>query len=105
TTGKQFAAFDKHSFKPEENEYTHIDTRTAKEVQQEPIFKNSINIPLQELDRRISEIPTDKPILVSCASGYRSAIASSMVKKYLPDAQVYDLGAAVIEYMKAVAKK
>jgi hydroxyacylglutathione hydrolase len=102
--GRQFAVFDQHSFRPEENKYTHIDTRTAKEVQQEPIFKNSINIPLQELDRRISEIPTDKPILVSCASGYRSAIASSMVKKFLPNAQVYDLGADVVEYKKATAK-
>ncbi len=105
TNGKRFAAFDKTSFTPEENKYTLIDARTVKEVQQEPIFKNSINIPLQELERRMSEIPTDKPILVSCASGYRSATASSMIKKLLPDAQVYDLGADVVTYKNAAGKE
>ena len=49
--------------------------------------------------------PIDKPILVSCASGYRSATASSMIKKLLPDAQVYDLGTDVVEYKNAAAKK
>lgn len=103
TNGKQFAVFDKNSFTPEANKYTQIDVRTAKETQQEPIFQNSINIPLQELDQRVSEIPTDKPILVSCASGYRSATASSMIKKLLPEAQVYDLGADVVDYKNAAA--
>lgn len=105
TGGKQFAKFDNRSFSPKENKYTHIDTRTAKEVEQEPLFKNSINIPLQELDKRLSEIPTDKPILVSCASGYRSATASSMIKKHLPGVEVYDMGADVMTYRKAAGKK
>lgn len=105
TGGKQFAKFDNRSFSPKENKYTHIDTRTAKEVKQEPLFKNSINIPLQELDKRLSEIPTDKPILVSCASGYRSATASSMIKKHLPGVEVYDMGADVMTYRKAAGKK
>ncbi|MDJ1479995.1 MBL fold metallo-hydrolase [Cytophagaceae bacterium YF14B1] len=104
--GNQFAALDRNSFKPEENKYTYLDVRTTKEVKQEPVFKNSINIPLQELDKRMSEIPTDKPILVNCASGYRSATASSMLKKLLPAVPVYDLGAAVADYKNtAEAKK
>ena len=70
------------------------------------MFKESIKTPLQDLSRRIAEIPTDKPILVNCASGFRSAAASSMIKRFpLPTAQVYDLGAAVTEYLSAETKK
>jgi hydroxyacylglutathione hydrolase len=105
SNGEQFTHFNERTFKPEENKFTYIDVRTPKEVKQEPVFTNSINIPLHELDQRIAEIPTDKPILVNCASGYRSAAASSIIKKYMPDAQVYDLGAAVSEYKGAGAGK
>lgn len=98
TNGKQFAVFDETTFDPEENKFTYIDVRMPSEVEQETVFKNSINLPLQELDQRISEIPTDKPILVNCASGYRSAAASSMIQKLLPAAQIYDLGAHVEEF-------
>ncbi|MCX2479836.1 MBL fold metallo-hydrolase [Pedobacter sp. MC2016-15] len=98
--GKQFAAFNDENFKPEEGKYTIIDVRTEAEVKSEAIFKGAINIPLQDLSGRISEIPTDKPILINCASGYRSATGSSILKKYLPEAEVLDLGAAVTKYGK-----
>ena len=104
TNGKQFATFDKSTFNPEDNKYTYLDVRTAKEVKETTVFKNSINIPLHELSQRLSEVPTGKPILVNCASGYRSSAASSMLKKLLPAAQVNDLGAAVEEYKKPAAK-
>ncbi len=104
TTGKQFSVFEKSRFKPEENKYTYLDVRTDKEVKETTVFQNSIHIPLHELTQRLAEIPTSKPILVNCASGYRSAAASSILKKYLPNAQVYDLGAAVVDYKKPVAK-
>ncbi|PRY05033.1 glyoxylase-like metal-dependent hydrolase (beta-lactamase superfamily II) [Pontibacter ummariensis] len=103
--GKQFAAFDRSTFHPEEDKYTYLDVRTGKEVKEASVFKNSINIPLQELSQRISEVPTGKPVLVNCASGYRSAAASSMLKKLLPAVQVYDLGAAVVDYKNTEAKK
>lgn len=105
TTGKQFSVFEKSTFKPEENKYTYLDVRTDKEVKETTVFQNSLHIPLQELAHRLAEIPTGKPILVNCASGYRSAAASSILKKYLPNAQIYDLGAAVVEYKKPVAQK
>lgn len=105
TNGNQFTVFDKSTFHPGENKYTYLDVRTEKEVKETTVFKNSLNIPLQELSRRISEIPADKPILVNCASGYRSAAASSLLKKLLPAAQVFDLGAAVVDYKNQEAKK
>lgn len=100
TNGEQFAEFKEQDFRPEEGKYTIIDVRTAGEVRNEAIFKNAINIPLQDLAGRIDEIPTGKPILINCASGYRSAAGSSILKKYLPSAEVLDLGAAVTKYEK-----
>ncbi|WP_183573064.1 MBL fold metallo-hydrolase [Mucilaginibacter sp. X5P1] len=101
--GNRFTAFDNNSFNPESGQYTIIDVRTAKEVKEEKIFSHAINIPLQDLASRIKEVPTDKPILVSCGSGYRSAAGSSIIKKYLPGQEVFDLGTAVTQYEK-VAK-
>jgi hydroxyacylglutathione hydrolase len=96
--GNKFTAFNTAAFNPDSGNYTIIDVRTDKEVKEDPIFKNAINIPLQDLNARIAEIPTNKPILVNCASGYRSAAGSSIIKKYLPNQQVYDLGKAVTQY-------
>lgn len=39
-------------------------------------IKGSVNIPLDELRNRLSEIPTDKTIYVSCQVGLRGSLAS-----------------------------
>ena len=49
------------------------------------------NIPVQSLGSRLSELPKDRPIVVYCASGMRSASARSLLVKNGFDA--YDLGA------------
>lgn len=52
-----------------------LDVRTKKEFNQNHI-NSSINIPLQELNGRINEIAKlNRPIVVYCASGVRSAMA------------------------------
>lgn len=53
---------------------TLLDVRTATEVQRGKI-DGFINIPLDSLRERISEIPKDKPVYVHCHSGLRSYIA------------------------------
>jgi rhodanese-related sulfurtransferase len=40
------------------------------------------NIPLSELEKHIQELPGDRPVAVICASGYRSSIASSILKMH-----------------------
>ncbi|RVT97167.1 MBL fold metallo-hydrolase [Mucilaginibacter limnophilus] len=72
--------------------YTIIDVRNAGEVKSGKAFSNAINIPLPELRERISEIPTDKPIVVHCAAGYRSAAASSIIQALISNVPVYDMG-------------
>jgi rhodanese-related sulfurtransferase len=39
----------------------------------------AVNIPLPELERRIIEIPADRPVLVICQSGGRSAKAVAIL--------------------------
>jgi len=96
--GNHFTAFDVSKFDPKGTQYTIIDVRTEKEAKEEKIFGQSINIPLQDLAKRIGEVPTDKPILVTCSSGYRSAAGSSILKKYLPGQEIFDLGTAVTQF-------
>lgn len=103
--GDKLASFDKSTFVPEQEKYTYLDVRTEKEAKNQPVFKNSLNIPLQELDKRLSEIPTSKPVLIHCGSGYRSATAASMLKKQLPGIQVYDMGASVTDFINTQAVK
>jgi glyoxylase-like metal-dependent hydrolase (beta-lactamase superfamily II)/rhodanese-related sulfurtransferase len=96
--GDHFAALDTTEFNKNKDKYTIIDVRTQKESNENHLFHSAVNIPLDQLSNRIKEIPTGKPIVVHCESGYRSAAGSSIIKKYLPDAKVYDLGAEVKGY-------
>lgn len=76
--------------------YTIIDVRDVNEHTSAPIFEGSINIPLHELRERIAEVPTNKPIMVHCAAGYRSAAGSSIIARELGDkVEVHDIGEAI----------
>lgn len=68
---------------------TVIDIRTPKEWMAEHI-EGSINIPLSSLMDRLDEIPSDGHVIVHCQSGYRSAIAASVLEKE-GRTNVYDL--------------
>lgn len=50
-----------------------IDVRTSSEYQSGHIV-GAINIPLNELDRHLDEIPTDQKVVLYCSTGYRSAM-------------------------------
>lgn len=41
----------------------------------------TVNIPLQELGSRLSEIPVSAPVVLCCASGTRSGMAKILLKK------------------------
>jgi len=81
-------------FKSDISSYNIIDVRDEHEVKERKIFPSSISIPLQELRERIKEIPLDKPLLVHCAGGYRSAIGSSILNSAL-DVKVFDLSESI----------
>jgi glyoxylase-like metal-dependent hydrolase (beta-lactamase superfamily II)/rhodanese-related sulfurtransferase len=101
----QEAEIDLEIFKNHTGEYTIIDVRNPSEVNEEKIFPDSISIPLPDLRNRVHEIPTDKPIVVHCAGGYRSAAASSLIHAELNGSvSVFDLGEAVKEFQTSGKK-
>ena len=57
-----------------------IDVRTSAEFNNGNI-KNSINIPLQNLNGDFRKINTSKPVITCCESGMRSASAQLMLKQ------------------------
>lgn len=57
-----------------------LDVRTEDEFRKGKV-NNSINIPIDELPSRVSELPKDRPIIVYCASGGRSSMAHSLLKE------------------------
>jgi hydroxyacylglutathione hydrolase len=95
---KESPTLDVSDFRNNPSQYTIVDIRNNEETANEKLFGNSINIPLPELQKKVKEIPTDKPVVVHCAGGYRSAIGSSILEKEFPQVEVYDLGEAVKEF-------
>ena len=41
----------------------------------------SVNIPLNHLTERLNELPRDRTLLLYCAGGYRSSVASSLLEQ------------------------
>lgn len=79
--------------------FTIIDIRNYSETKSDIIFSNAINIPLHQLRERVAEIPLDKPILVHCAGGYRSAAGASIIASAVSSRQqVFDLSVAVNQF-------
>lgn len=89
---------DLRDFKKNKNNYTILDIRNHSEVEEGKIFDESIVIPLNELRERINEIPTEKPIVVHCAGGYRSASGSSILENIFANQKIYDLSEAIKDF-------
>jgi len=57
-----------------------IDVRGPREREQKYIA-GSLSIPLNHLLENLEKIPSDRPLLVYCAGGYRSSIAASLLQR------------------------
>lgn len=57
-----------------------IDVRKKSEFDSEHLI-DAVNIPLNEINRHLAEIPRDKPFVLHCQGGYRSMIAASILKQ------------------------
>jgi rhodanese-related sulfurtransferase len=56
-----------------------VDVRDPKEVAS-GMIKGSVNIPMNELEKKIASLPTDKPVVFVCGTGARSGEAYDTVK-------------------------
>jgi phage shock protein E len=70
-----------------------LDVRTPEEFNEGHIA-GAVNIPVQELTQRLSEVPDDKEIIVYCRSGNRSATASNILLENGFSA-IYDMGGII----------
>ncbi len=61
-------------------EVTVIDVRNRTEFEAGHL-PGALHIPVGHLEARLAEIPRDKPIIVQCQSGARSAIATSVLQR------------------------
>jgi glyoxylase-like metal-dependent hydrolase (beta-lactamase superfamily II)/rhodanese-related sulfurtransferase len=66
---------------PREGAPVMLDVRAPGERQQKRI-PGSVGIPLNHLGERLSELPSDRPLVVYCAGGYRSSIAASLLQRH-----------------------
>ncbi len=70
-----------------------LDVRTPAEFASGHIA-GAVNISLQTLESRLSELPTDQPIVIYCRSGNRSAAAGQILLRR-GFTQLYDLGGII----------
>ena len=68
-----------------------VDVRTPAEFQAAHA-PGTVNIPLAELGERLAEIPRGAPVVVGCASGSRSGMARTMLRRK-GYADVHNIGA------------
>ncbi|MCS7088689.1 MAG: rhodanese-like domain-containing protein [Thermoflexales bacterium] len=77
-------------FKLANRPHVLIDVRTPEEFRMGHI-PGAKNIDVQVIGQRLKDIPQDKPVVLYCRSGSRSAIAASILRS-AGYTEVYDLG-------------
>ena len=80
------------------NELVIIDVRRFSEYKSGKI-PNAINIPVEELEWEIEDLKEsiDKPILVYCKAGHKSALACQMLEEE-GFTKLYNLGQGILGY-------
>ncbi len=78
--------------------YTVVDVRDPEEVSTKPGIAHSLKIRLADLRESLQTIPDDRPVVVHCAGGYRSAVGSSILLA-AEKRPVYDVGEAITQIL------
>jgi rhodanese-related sulfurtransferase len=76
-----------------------VDVREAEEFSAGHLT-SAKHIPVGDIDKRISDIPSDKPVLVYCATGTRSGKAAAALKKAGRD-QIFNLNGGIAAWKQA----
>ena len=59
-----------------------LDVRDANETRETGIIPGAHHIPLNHLRSRLSEVPSDRPIVTYCRSGHRSYVATRILRQH-----------------------
>jgi rhodanese-related sulfurtransferase len=80
STSKEITVAQLKNMLDQNENFLLLDVRTPAEFLQDGRVAQSTLIPLQELEQRLNELPTDKPIVCICRSGNRSATACDLLR-------------------------
>ena len=69
-----------------------LDVRTRAEYDRGHI-PNAVLIPVDELERRLAEIPEDRPLVIVCRTGRRAAWAFEQLRKIRPEQPMWNVRA------------
>jgi rhodanese-related sulfurtransferase len=58
-----------------------LDVREPKEIDEQGTLKGYVNIPIGELEKRLSEVPKDKVIVTACSRAVRAGRAADLLVK------------------------
>ena len=75
-----------------------LDVRTPQEFQQASL-KGAVLIPISEIERRLKEVPRNRPVLVYCAVGSRSRAAADFLAKQ-GYAEVYNMSDGIVGWYR-----
>lgn len=76
-----------------------LDVRTPQEYRQARLA-GSVLIPIGEFERRVSEVPKNRPVLVYCAVGSRSKLVANYLAKHgYPE--VYNMSDGIVGWYRS----
>ena len=58
-----------------------LDVRRPQELEQEGMIEGSVNIPIDDLESRMAEVPKDKPLAIYCQAGGRASRAAAVLRE------------------------
>mgnify|MGYP000433419291 CR=1 FL=1 len=58
-----------------------LDVREAQELEAEGALAGAHNIPMQQIETRLREIPTNRPLLIYCSQGIRAEWAADKLRR------------------------
>ena len=57
-----------------------LDVRTPAELEEHGMIAGAVNIPIDDLEGRLAEVPKDKPIVTYCMRGGRASRAADLLR-------------------------
>ncbi|MDO5707857.1 MAG: rhodanese-like domain-containing protein [Andreesenia angusta] len=83
---------DFKKFLESNKEYMIIDIRSFGEIRRMRMIENSVNMPIEEIQDNIDELPDNIPLFIVCAVGIRARRIASVLKNAGKDAIVLEGG-------------
>ena len=78
-----------------------LDVRNPEELAENGEIPGFVNIPLNQLRGRLSEVEMDKPVYITCAAGLRGYVASRMLEQHGAK-EVYNLSGGYTVYSQYI---